>query len=383
MPAASKKDCSVILFDLATQCKEKAVQTLLKICCNNFFVDSKDLTKLILVNSSITENRLEASHSGYKHIYEVAKDIMPYNPRLILEMVENAETGEANWLEAVAVGLENLNEEYQDIGGIVTYQLLFITDLASPLPNAEDESVEIEPEDVKSGIMRHGKFVLMPDNKMFQVQNPRSFSVLCFTNSANVPEYIMRGEACYCVLPNGTPENNEAMAILIDCLAKQNKYVIARRVYNNNFIPKIVVLVPKPEHNPKCFLLTSLPFAEDIRYDYKEKNVEAAPKIDAINEVYQFLDGINIENDKCEKKVPLGVTMMLDTNCQKLINKATDKYLEKYMALGEVDTDYLMEIAPSEAAKSLKNIWEERKVDEVKKTEDTVGDNNSDDEFDW
>ena len=48
--------------------------------------------------------------------------------------------------------------------------------------------MEVDASDVISGIMRHGKFVQMPENKMFQVENPRSFSVLCFTDSVNVPE---------------------------------------------------------------------------------------------------------------------------------------------------------------------------------------------------
>lgn len=54
--------------------------------------------------------------------------------------------------------------------------------------DAEDESIEVAKEDVIEGLSRHGKFVRMPDNKMFKVETTRSFSILCFTDSSNVPE---------------------------------------------------------------------------------------------------------------------------------------------------------------------------------------------------
>ncbi|XP_068902759.1 X-ray repair cross-complementing protein 5-like [Tenebrio molitor] len=515
MPPASKKDCSIILFDLASKSRERATQALLKICCNNFFIDSKDLTKLILLNSDVTENRLAAHHDGYDHINEIAKDVMVYNPSVILEMIENSGTGEANWLEGLQVAVKSLKEEYEDIGGIVTFQLLFITDLVSPLakydkshvdkivnginqldaffyvvgpdidvpfpiksPNhvnlwmknlqvdetnqnltiikdiisktknsvvcdykmgvhlffsfrnwggtqpwqvplgigsqiqipaqtmkilndtvqcklvssqgrfgqtiwidAEDESIEIPPEDVKSGVMRHEKFIEMPDNKMFQSQTPRSFSILCFTDSANVPEYLMRGGGCYCVLPNGTDEKNEAFNILVDRLAEQNKYVIARRVYNNNYLPKIVALVPKPDHNPKCFYLNSLPFADDVRLGYKERSLDAAPRTEVVTEVYDFLDSINIDSDRSVRTANLGINMMQDSNAQKIINKAADKLFDKYVKLEEVDTD-LVEAPTGKTVEGLKNVWAERKLAEVKKDDDK-DDDNSDNDFDW
>jgi hypothetical protein len=247
--------------------------------------------------------------------------------------------------------------------------------------DAEDESIEIPPEDVKSGVMRHEKFIEMPDNKMFQSQTPRSFSILCFTDSANVPEYLMRGGGCYCVLPNGTDEKNEAFNILVDRLAEQNKYVIARRVYNNNYLPKIVALVPKPDHNPKCFYLNSLPFADDVRLGYKERSLDAAPRTEVVTEVYDFLDSINIDSDRSVRTANLGINMMQDSNAQKIINKAADKLFDKYVKLEEVDTD-LVEAPTGKTVEGLKNVWAERKLAEVKKDDDK-DDDNSDNDFDW
>lgn len=89
MPPASKKDCSVILFDLAAKSRETAIQTLLKICCNNYFGGSKDLTKLILLNSDKTENRLNAVFGAYKNIDEVSEDVTIYHPKILLDYIES------------------------------------------------------------------------------------------------------------------------------------------------------------------------------------------------------------------------------------------------------------------------------------------------------
>ncbi|KAJ3654031.1 hypothetical protein Zmor_013245 [Zophobas morio] len=513
MPPAAKKDCSVVLFDVKAQALAR--QTLAKICCTNFFSGSKDLTKLILLNSDVTENRLNAKDGGYDNINEVSKDITTYDPKLVFEMInENNEPGEANWLEGLYVAVKNLEEEFEDIGGIITHQILFITDLATPLGDnnqtlidkivrgikklnaflyvvgpeievpftikspqhvklwmknfkattdnltvlqkiisqidnsvvcdykmgvhlffafknkiggqpwqvplglgskiqipaqtvkvldmdvkcklvstqgairnpawidAEDETVEVDASDVISGIMRHGKFVQMPENKMFQVENPRSFSVLCFTDSVNVPEYLMRGDGCYRVLPNSTPERNEALNILIDRLAEQKKYVIARRIYNNNFAPKIVVLVPKPDNNPKCFLFTSLPFNENIRVNYRERKLESAPQVDTSDEIYSFLDSLNTESDKSEKKLSLGINMMQNSNSQRLVNKGADKLLEKPMALEDVDID-LLEPPSDVVCEGLKKLWAERTVKEEKAKKEEGGGDDSDNDFDW
>ena len=143
----------------------------------------------------------------------------------------------------------------------------------------------------------------------------------------------MRGDGCYRVLPNSTPERNEALNILIDRLAEQKKYVIARRIYNNNFAPKIVVLVPKPDNNPKCFLFTSLPFNENIRVNYRERKLESAPQVDTSDEIYSFLDSLNTESDKSEKKLSLGINMMQNSNSQRLVNKGADKLLGELCGL--------------------------------------------------
>ncbi|XP_044268654.1 uncharacterized protein LOC123013869 [Tribolium madens] len=514
MPPAAKKHCSVILFDLKAKNRATAIQTLLKIAATNYFLSSKDLTKLILLNSDTTENRLNAQYGGYEHVNEVMKDITTYNPKILNDLVESRGTGEANWLEGLHVAAANLAEEFEGVCGIVTYQLLFITDLSlspstvdnslidkiaqllnqfgaflyvvgpeiepsftikspqdiktwmkklqtkdqniatiktliSKIKNgvvcdskmganlffsfrnwagsqpwnvpleigsnikipaktmkilneivqcklvlsqgaikpsiwvdAEDESIEFDVSEVINGITRHEKFVPINNNKMFQVENPRSFNVLCFTDASNVSEHLMRGGGCYCVLPNASSEKNEAFNCLVDCLAQQNKYVIARRVYNNNYVPKIVVLVPKPDYNPKCFVMTSLPFADDIRLNCKEKKVGSAPKIDVNESVYKFLDTLDTDIANSLKKVPLDITMMQNVNVQRIVNKTVDKLLGKQLNLEEIDLD-LMEMPSGEDIEQLKNSWPERKIEEVKKNEEPTADVSDDDDFDW
>ncbi|EFA03479.1 uncharacterized protein LOC663096 [Tribolium castaneum] len=512
MPPAAKRHCSVILFDLKGQNRLGALQTLLKISSTNFFSRSKDLTKLILLNSDKTENRLNARHGGYEHVNEVTKDVLSYNPKKLHDFVESSGVGEGNWLEGLHVAAANLVDEFEGIKGIITYQLLFITDLGSPLskvdnglidkiarlldrlgaflyvvgpeieppftiktpeniktwmenlqtndPNiatiktliskiqngvvcgpkigtnlffsyrnsggsqpwnvplgigtninipaqtmkilndivqcklvsaqgairpstwidAEDESIEFDASEVISGVSRHGKFVPV-NNKMFQVSSSRSFSVLCFTDAANVPEHLMRGGGCYSVLPNASLEKNDAFNCLIDCLAQQNKYVIARRVYNNNYVPKIVVLVPKPDYNPKCFVLTALPFADDVRLNCKEQKVDLAPKIEENKSVYKLLDGLDTDNENSVKKAPLDIKMVQNVNVQRIVNAAVDKLLDKHINLEETDLD-LMELPSGEYMEELKNSWPERKIEEVKKNEEPAADI-SDDDFDW
>jgi hypothetical protein len=90
-------------------------------------------------------------------------------------------------------------------------------------------------------------------------------------------------------------------------------------------LPKIVALVPKPDHNPKCFYLNSLPFADDVRLGYKERSLDAAPRTEVVTEVYDFLDSINIDSDRSVRTANLGINMMQDSNAQKIINKAADK----------------------------------------------------------
>lgn len=46
-------------------------------------------------------------------------------------------TGEANWLEGLHVAAKTLLQDFDGIAGIITYQLLFITDLTSPPPELE------------------------------------------------------------------------------------------------------------------------------------------------------------------------------------------------------------------------------------------------------
>lgn len=141
-------------------------------------------------------------------------------------------------------------------------------------------------------------------------------------------QYMMQAEA-YCVLPCGPTEKIEVMDLLIDSLAQQNKYVIARRVFNNNFLPKIVVLVPKPDHKPKCFLLSYLPYADDVKVNVKEEDVKSAPKEEKVEEIYNYLNSLIVDEEDSQKRVPLCVKMMQNINLQRIVNKSADKFLSE------------------------------------------------------
>lgn len=137
----------------------------------------------------------------------------------------------------------------------------------------------------------------------------------------------MRGDGCYYVLPKDLGAPADAFNTLVDGLAKLKKYAIVRRVYNNKNVPKIVVLVPKPNHQPKCFLLAQLPYSDDVIVDYNEESVEAVgPSTEPPNPaLYEFLDSLDADGPKNTINVPLGVNLMSSIYLNKIVNMAADK----------------------------------------------------------
>lgn len=90
MPPAPKRDCSVIVFDLNANKTDDSspLKTLLKISAYNYYSHSKNLTKLILFNSTVTENRLNARKpESFKYINEVDKEVTLYNHQRMYEAV--------------------------------------------------------------------------------------------------------------------------------------------------------------------------------------------------------------------------------------------------------------------------------------------------------
>lgn len=184
----------------------------------------------------------------------------------------------------------------------------------------------------------------------------------------------MKGAEAYCTISDG---DDEIFHILIDSLAKQKKYVIARRVYASNFNPKLVVLIPKPQL--KCFYVGTLPFADNLVRNYKEEDVKSAPKSEVLDEVSNFLDSFEVDYIE---QFPLGFQMLFDINYQKVSNKGGDKLLGRNLNLDQLDLDYSVIGFNNEtpAADALKQLFIPKEAQTV---EERGGNSSDQEEMDW
>lgn len=72
--------------------------------------------------------------------------------------------------------------------------------------------------------------------------------------------------------------------------------------------------------------MCGLPYAQDIRYPYQEKSLAAAPKTEINQNVYDFLDSINVSSGKCQLEPPiLAPRMMVYPSGLAIINKVKEK----------------------------------------------------------
>lgn len=167
-------------------------------------------------------------------------------------------------------------------------------------------------------------------------------------------------EGTYYVLPDADkPEDcSQILYTLIDELAKEEKYAVMRRVYNANNKPKFFVLVPQPELEPKCFVMAELPYADDLKQNFKFTEPVLTETIE--DDIFeQFFSSIDIWNDKCKLSVPLGPKMMLEPYTSKLANAAAKKYLENDLPFEELDINDLETNETNECLESLKASWPE------------------------
>lgn len=132
MPAMSKRDCGLILFDVASSKKSELLNGLLKFASFRWFMNSKSIYRLILVNSAQTQNDRK-----YPNIYTT--DLDDFDPKLIVQEIENMQPGKSNWVDALRLAIYHL-EEAVEMRGIVTLQLIFFTSFDSNITPAFDET---------------------------------------------------------------------------------------------------------------------------------------------------------------------------------------------------------------------------------------------------
>ncbi|XP_028140717.1 uncharacterized protein LOC114334819 [Diabrotica virgifera virgifera] len=126
MAPPTKKDLGIVLFDVASPKKSELLNGLMKFCCFKKYSDCKSMYRLILVNTAETNNDF-----NYPHIYTSEEE--DFNPNEIFDIVENAEPGQSDWIDAVSLGVHHL-EEAAEMKGLVTLQLIFFTTLDETNP---------------------------------------------------------------------------------------------------------------------------------------------------------------------------------------------------------------------------------------------------------
>ncbi|XP_028141142.1 uncharacterized protein LOC114335162 [Diabrotica virgifera virgifera] len=126
MPPPAKKDCGLILFDVASPKKTELLNGLMKFCCYKWYMNSRSMYRVILVNSAVTDNDF-----NYPHIHTLEEE--DFEPNAIFSEIEGAKPGQSNWIDALSLGVHHLDQAVS-MKGLVTLQLIFFTTLDATKP---------------------------------------------------------------------------------------------------------------------------------------------------------------------------------------------------------------------------------------------------------
>ncbi|XP_056633885.1 uncharacterized protein LOC130443338 [Diorhabda sublineata] len=116
-----KRDCGLVLFDVGSSKKEELLDGLIQFSTFKWFMNSKNLYRLILVNSEQTCNE-----KNYPNIFTT--EIEDFDPKAVTKIIENAKVAKSNWLDALLLAIYHL-EEAVGMNGLITLQLIFFTTL--------------------------------------------------------------------------------------------------------------------------------------------------------------------------------------------------------------------------------------------------------------
>ncbi|XP_050312681.1 uncharacterized protein LOC126747809 isoform X2 [Anthonomus grandis grandis] len=241
----------------------------------------------------------------------------------------------------------------------------------------DEQETTVDLSDVISGVLLHGKFVKINKDR-FKIDGQKDFRFLMFTDAKNVPEYLMQAEATYFVTADPRQTEYILFNTIVEEMAAQNLYGIARKTYAARCYPKFVVLIPKVDLNVKGFLSCEIPFADDLSEIYREDTVEKAPKVKIDENASNFLDSIDVNGESCKIHVPLGPKMMVHPTTLSIINQVKKKYIEEFSIEKNCSPN------TSECAfEELKAEWPVRNLEKVKKekTENDSFDNVDDFNF--
>lgn len=148
----------------------------------------------------------------------------------------------------------------------------------------------------------------------------------------------LQGEGSYYVESDGSRN----FKLLVHVLDKQDKCVIAKRVYMQNCKPRLVALLPDAEKG--IFILAELPYAESMKVNFTEQNLDEAPELDrsnpAVDAMYEYLQKLDVTDsnnldENGSVKVPLAAGLMDSIRLNVMTQQCLQKYLGE-LILGEM-----------------------------------------------
>ncbi|KAK5637836.1 hypothetical protein RI129_000168 [Pyrocoelia pectoralis] len=310
MPPTSKKNVSVILFDVNCEenFQEAANKCLMNIWSTKWFSGSKDCTKLILLNTAET-NIENSKFSKARHMSEVTS-VISYMPKILHQHLEGKNKRLLTSLNVFKLiiknSLENLNcflyvlgpkvkvpmhmTSFEDIKEwskkvefidgdtpslavvkeiveATTYSVVCDLELGEQLFSnyqirgvfkrglhlSNDVNAEVTYDNVVGGVFRHGKFVPLTKDveNNFKSQEARCFNIIGFTDQRNVSEQF------------------EKFRTIITHSRKRKLCAIAKRIYLANCRPKLYAMFPNEKDD--VFIATPLPSEIIDVYDYLNK----------------------------------------------------------------------------------------------------------------
>lgn len=107
---------------------------------------------------------------------------------------------------------------------------------------------------------------------------------------------------------------------------KEEKYGIVQRIYNKNNNPKFFVLKPDPESTPCRFIMTDLPYADDILGKYLNISIPKCPDIKSKEDDFsKFCQSLDIYHNRCCIDSPIAPTMMLEDFTNNTVKQIANK----------------------------------------------------------
>ncbi|XP_049822197.1 uncharacterized protein LOC126265282 [Aethina tumida] len=190
--------------------------------------------------------------------------------------------------------------------------------------SADDSSVSYDRKDLIRCVKRCDRLIPIKSESMFYVDSFKEFVLYGFIDDNLMEHYLINDNSngSYVVKPK-----TRLMKYLILEAKRLKKYGLARRVYVKNNVPKYYALIPCTDENVPYFIMTRLPYFQDIRQEFKEKDPKDVIKVEITDEVKNFLKQMEIENN-----FTLSPCMMM--------SEVLLKFANVYLSKEKKDVDY-------------------------------------------